>query len=66
MNIRGLQTRLDKIESSAPRAVAILFRWDGHTTIAERREAIRDKAEEMNIPESAVDLMIVRCRPVTE
>ena len=57
MNIRGLQVRLDKIENSAPRALVILW---GHPTIAEQREAIRDKAEEMNIPDSAVDLQIVR------
>ena len=62
MNIRGLHTRLDKIENSAPRAVLILW---GHPTSAEQREAIRGKAQEMNIPDSAVDLRIVRWMPAT-
>lgn len=57
MNIRGLQTRLDKIENSTPSAVVCLW---GKPTIAEQREAIRQKAREMNIPDSAVDLHIVR------
>ena len=62
MNIRGLHTRLDKIENSAPSALVILW---GHPTIAEQREAIRQKAREVNIPDSAVDLMIVRWMPAT-
>jgi hypothetical protein len=57
MNIRGLHTRLDKIENSAPRAIVTLW---GHPTIAEQREAIKLKARAMNIPDSAVDLHIVR------
>ena len=57
MNIRGLHTRLDKIENSAPRAIVTLW---GRPTTAEQREAIRQKAREINIPDSAVDLHIVR------
>lgn len=56
MSIRGLQTRLDKIELKSPRAVVYLF----EPTETEVSAAVRQKALELGIPERSVEVQTYR------